>query len=62
MVTNKQRLAFIFGVIDQDPVRGQDLISELERTGKLDEAVEEFSKLSDDLNAPTPAKSEGGGA
>ncbi len=59
MVTNQQRLEFIFGVIQQDPIGGQDTIEELERLGKLDEAVEEFSKLSEKLNTPTPA--EGGG-
>lgn len=55
MVNNKQRLEFIFGIIESDPVNGQDLIEELERTGKLDEAVAEFAKSSNDSNSELPA-------
>lgn len=61
MVNNKQRLEFIFGIVESDPANGQDLIEELERTGKLDEAVAEFAKLSVDLNPelPAPEKEQG---
>lgn len=57
MVTNKQRVEFIFAITADDPVNGQSLIEELERTGKLDEAVAEFAGLSDKLNAPAQSDS-----